>query len=84
MPLMTSVAAPVPAGHRSATAEVAEVVYAGPITRVAATVTGGARLTATLLSAEASTALAHGTSVVLAWPDTAVLDLSPVQPKESR
>ena len=76
--------APVPAGHRSIAAEVAEVVYAGPVTRVAATVTGGARLTATLLSAEASTALAHGTPVVLAWPAAAVLDLSPVQPKESR
>ncbi|CAN5394515.1 ABC transporter ATP-binding protein [soil metagenome] len=77
--------APVPAGHRSVSADVAEVVYAGPITRVAATVTGTAatvRLTATLLSAEASTAIAHGTPVVLAWPDTAVLDLTDVQPKE--
>jgi putative spermidine/putrescine transport system ATP-binding protein len=74
--------APVPAGYRSVVAEVAEVVYAGPITRVAATVTGGARLTATLLSAEASTDIAHGTPVVLSWPDTAVLDLSPAQPKE--
>ncbi|WP_199255152.1 ABC transporter ATP-binding protein [Mycolicibacterium mengxianglii] len=79
-------ATPVPAGHRSVSAEVAEVVYAGPITRIAAAVTGadGLRLTATLLSAEASTAIAHGTRVVLAWPDTAVLDLTPVQPKESQ
>jgi putative spermidine/putrescine transport system ATP-binding protein len=75
-------AAPAPAGQRSVTAEVAEVVYAGPITRVAATVTGSdglpgpVRLTATLLSAEASTALTHGTRVVLAWPDTAVRDLT--------
>lgn len=75
-------AAPVPTGHRSVPAEVAEVVYAGPITRVAATAAGGVRLTATLLSAEASTAVAHGTPVVLAWPDTAVLDLTAVQPKE--
>jgi putative spermidine/putrescine transport system ATP-binding protein len=82
--------APVPAGHRSVGAEVAEVVYAGPITRVAVTVTGvdGAsgpvRLTATLLSAEASAAIAHATPVVLSWPDTAVLDLTVVQPKESQ
>ncbi len=75
-------AAPVPAGHRSVTAEVAEVVYAGPITRVAATVTGvdglpaPVRLTATVLSADASTTLAHATPVVLAWPDTAVRDLT--------
>jgi len=83
-------ATPVPAGHRSVTADVAEVVYAGPITRVASTVTGvdglpgTVRLTATLLSAEASTAIAHGTPVVLAWPDTAVLDLTVVQPKEKQ
>ena len=79
-------AAAVPSGLHSVTAEVAEVVYAGPITRVAATVTGLAetvRLTATLLSAEASTAIAHATPVVLAWPDTAVLDLTSDQPKES-
>lgn len=78
--------APVPAGQRTVTAEVAEVVYAGPITRIAATVTGlseEARLTATLLSAEASTALTHGTPVVLAWPDTAVLNLTSDPTKES-
>lgn len=76
----------VPAGHRRVSAEVAEVVYAGPITRIAATVTGlsePVRLTATLLSVEASTDLAHGAPVVLAWPDTAVLDLTPDRPKES-
>lgn len=37
--VLDNAAAP-PAGHRSVSAEVAEVVYAGPITRVAATVTG--------------------------------------------
>lgn len=74
--------AAVPAAHRAVDAEVAEVVYAGPTTRIAATVTGAAglsspvRLTATLLSAEASTAIAHGTPIVLAWPDAAVLDLT--------
>ncbi|AQA03676.1 spermidine/putrescine ABC transporter ATP-binding protein [Mycobacterium sp. MS1601] len=77
---------PVPAWQRSVSAEVAEVVYAGPITRVAATVTGLAepvRLVATLLSAEASSAVQHGTPVTLAWPDTAVLDLTSDQSKES-
>ncbi|MBX7431544.1 ABC transporter ATP-binding protein [Mycobacterium sp. Y57] len=71
-----------PDGLHSVTAEVDEVVYAGPITRVAATVTGAARLpqpvrlTATLLSAEASAGIAHATPVVLAWPDSAVRDLN--------
>jgi putative spermidine/putrescine transport system ATP-binding protein len=67
--------APVPAGMRSVTAEVAEVVYAGPITRVAADASG-VRLTATLLSVDASTDVAHGATVVLAWPPTAVRSLS--------
>lgn len=78
--------APVPTGQRSVTAEVSEVVYAGPITRIAATVTGLSepiRLTATLLSADVSAALTHGAPVVLAWPDTAVLDLTPDRTKES-
>ncbi|MDG4663226.1 ABC transporter ATP-binding protein [Mycobacterium sp. 236(2023)] len=81
-------AAPVPDGLRSVAAEVAEVVYAGPITRVAATVTGigglGApvRLTATLLSADASSSLSHATPVLLAWPETAVRDLSSTGSKE--
>lgn len=74
--------AAVPTGHRCVTADVAEVVYAGPVTRIAATLTGvdglsgPVRLTATLLSAEASTAIAHATPVVLAWPDSAVRDLT--------
>ncbi|WP_179473354.1 ABC transporter ATP-binding protein [Mycolicibacterium vinylchloridicum] len=65
----------VPDGMRSVTAEVAEVVYAGPITRVAADASG-VPLTATLLSAETSTDIAHGATVVLAWPPTAVRSLS--------
>lgn len=78
--------APVPAGQRRVDAEVAEVVYAGPITRVAASVAGVAepvRLVATLLSADASTAIGHGTPVALAWPDTAVLDLTSDHAKET-
>jgi putative spermidine/putrescine transport system ATP-binding protein len=66
---------PVPAGMRSVTGQVAEVVYAGPITRVAVDASG-VRLTATLLSAEASTDIAHGATVVLAWPERAVRSLS--------
>jgi putative spermidine/putrescine transport system ATP-binding protein len=65
----------VPAGMRSAQATVAEVVYAGPITRIAADVSSGVRLTATTLSAETSADIAHGTPVVLAWPDSAVRPL---------
>ncbi|MEH3139302.1 MAG: ABC transporter ATP-binding protein [Mycobacterium kyogaense] len=65
------------AGEHRVDAHVAEVVYAGPITRIAATVTGhDIRLTATLLSAEASTALTHGSPVVLTWPEAAVRDLT--------
>ncbi|WP_163746049.1 ABC transporter ATP-binding protein [Mycolicibacterium helvum] len=67
--------APVPTGMRSVAAEVAEVVYAGPITRVAADA-AGVRLTATLLSAEASTDITHGATAVLAWPPGAVRSLS--------
>ncbi|MHA0285157.1 ABC transporter ATP-binding protein [Mycobacterium sp. C3-094] len=66
-----------PAGQPSVAARIAEVVYAGPITRIAATVTDhDIRLTATLLSAEASTALTHGSRVVLTWPEAAVRDLT--------
>ena len=58
-------------------ATVAEVVYAGPTTRVAARNGAGVELTATLLSAEASDALRHGAAVTLAWPDNAIRDLNP-------
>ncbi|CAN5548687.1 ABC transporter ATP-binding protein [soil metagenome] len=64
-----------PPGMRSIEATVDEVVYAGPITRIAARNERGVALTATLLSAEASDELTHGAPVVLAWPDSAVRDL---------
>jgi putative spermidine/putrescine transport system ATP-binding protein len=64
-----------PDGMRAVKATVAEVVYAGPITRIAADVSPDITLTATLLSAETSMDIAHGTPVVLAWPDSAVRDL---------
>jgi putative spermidine/putrescine transport system ATP-binding protein len=73
------VAAP---GIRTVDATVAEVIYAGPTTRVAAVaqVVGkpGVTLTATVLNAASSLPedLGHGTPITLAWPDSAVHDLS--------
>ena len=66
----------VPAGMRSVDADVAEVVYAGPITRIAADAAPGVRLTAAVLSADTDTDISHGAPVVLAWPDNAVRRLS--------
>ena len=76
---------PVPAGMHGVTARVAEVVYAGPVTRVAADTADGQRLTATLVSAHAPADIAHDVPVVLAWPDNAVRPLAGTrQPEESR
>ena len=72
-----------PAGMRTVDATVAEVVYAGPTTRIAATNPAGVELTATLLSAEASGDLAHGAPVTLAWPDSAIRDLT-IKPEEQQ
>jgi putative spermidine/putrescine transport system ATP-binding protein len=65
------------AGLRTVEATVAEVVYAGPTTRIAARVTPEITLTATLLNAGATgqADLARGTPVRLAWPDSAVRTL---------
>ncbi len=65
-----------PAGMHRVAATVAEVVYAGPVTRVAARNGGGVALTASMLSANASGDLEHGAPVLLAWPESAVTDLS--------
>ena len=65
-----------PVGMHLAEATVDEVVYAGPTTRVAVHDGAGTELTATLLSADASADLHHGTAVTLAWPDTAIRDLN--------
>ena len=70
----------VPAGMRSVEAVIAEVVYAGPITRVAADTATGLRLTATVLSADVATSVAHGSPAVLAWPDDAVRALHDTPP----
>lgn len=67
---------PVPAGMRTVNARVAEVVYAGPVTRVAADTADGRRLTATLVSAGTSTDITHDAPVVLAWSDNAVRPLT--------
>ena len=67
---------PVPAGMHTVSARVAEVVYAGPVTRVAADTASGQRLTATLVSAQTSADITHDAQVVLAWPDNAVRTLA--------
>jgi putative spermidine/putrescine transport system ATP-binding protein len=66
-----------PPGLRSVPATVSEVIYAGPVTRIAATAAPDVTLTATVLTASASlpTELGHGTEVRLAWPDNAVHSL---------
>ena len=60
----------VPAGMRSVEAVIAEVVYAGPITRVAADTATGLRLTATVLSADVATSVAHGSPPCSPGPTT--------------
>src|SRR6478609_3843349 len=72
-----------PAGMHTVDATVAEVVYSGPTTRIAARHPAGVELTATLLSAEASGDLEHGAPVTLAWPDNAVRDLN-TKPEEQQ
>jgi putative spermidine/putrescine transport system ATP-binding protein len=70
--------APTEPGAHAVEATVREVIYAGPTTRVAAATPPGVTLTATVLNASTSLPpdLAHGSTVTLAWPDTAVHDLS--------
>jgi putative spermidine/putrescine transport system ATP-binding protein len=66
------------AGSRTVAATVAEVIYAGATTRVAAVAASGVTLTATVLNASAGLPedLGHGAAITLAWPDSAVHDLS--------
>jgi putative spermidine/putrescine transport system ATP-binding protein len=68
----------VDAGTHSVEATVSEVIYGGPTTRVAAVAAPGVTLIATVLNSSAAlpTDLGHGSPVTLAWPDTAVHDLS--------
>jgi putative spermidine/putrescine transport system ATP-binding protein len=69
---------PTAPGTRSVDATVAEVIYAGPTTRVAAVAAPGVTLTATVLTAadELPADLGHGTAITMSWPDNAVHDLS--------
>jgi putative spermidine/putrescine transport system ATP-binding protein len=65
-------------GARSVDATVAEVIYSGATTRVAAIASPGVTLTATVLSSAATQLgdLDHGAAITLAWPDNAVHDLT--------
>jgi putative spermidine/putrescine transport system ATP-binding protein len=69
-------------GARSVDATVAEVIYSGAITRVAAVASldskSSVTLTATVLNSAATELgdLDHGAPITLAWPDSAVHDLS--------
>jgi putative spermidine/putrescine transport system ATP-binding protein len=65
-------------GTRSVDATVAEVIFGGPTTRVAAVAAPGVTLTATVLNSAALLPddLAHGAAITLSWPDNAVHDLS--------
>ncbi|MHA3020418.1 ABC transporter ATP-binding protein [Mycobacterium sp. BMJ-28] len=64
---------PAPAGARTIEATVAEIIYAGPLTRVTSTA-GDTTLTATVLTSAGTTlaGLSHGSPVVLSFPDSAV------------
>jgi putative spermidine/putrescine transport system ATP-binding protein len=66
------------AGARSVDATVAEVIYAGATTRVAAVASPGVTLTATVFSSAATELidLDHGSPITMSWPDSAVHDLS--------
>ena len=54
------------------------MIYAGPVTRVAADTDSGQRLTATLVSARTGAAITHDAPVVLAWHDDAVRPLADI------
>jgi putative spermidine/putrescine transport system ATP-binding protein len=69
---------PAEPGSHTVDATVSEVIYGGPTTRVAAVAAPNVTLVATVLNASATLPvdLAHGSAVTLAWPDSAVHDLS--------
>jgi putative spermidine/putrescine transport system ATP-binding protein len=64
-------------GMRTVDAKVAEIIYAGSTTSIAATAPGGVTLMATALNASTSlpSELDHGAPITLAWPESAVHDL---------
>lgn len=63
-----------PPGHRAVEASVTEVIYAGPLTRIAASTATGVSLSASALTASTAlpSGLQHGTSITLAWPESAI------------
>lgn len=65
---------PAAPGHRAVDATVTEIIYAGPLTRVAARTATGVSLAANVLTASAGlpTDLAHGSAITLTWPESAV------------
>jgi putative spermidine/putrescine transport system ATP-binding protein len=65
-------------GTRTVDATVSEVIYAGPTTKIAAVTEQGVTLLATVLTANAQLPahLEHGTPITLAWPETALHQLS--------
>jgi len=69
---------PAEPGSHTVDAIVSEVIYAGPTTRVAAVAATNVTLVATVLTASTNLPvdLVHGSAVTLAWPDSAVHDLS--------
>jgi putative spermidine/putrescine transport system ATP-binding protein len=65
-------------GVRTVEATVAEVIYAGPTTRITAHARPGVTLTATVLTASTwmPPDLHHGAPITLAWPEKAIHTLS--------
>jgi putative spermidine/putrescine transport system ATP-binding protein len=65
-------------GMRTVAATVSEVIYAGPTTKIAAATEQGVTLLATVLTASAHLPadLQHGAPITLAWPETALHQLS--------
>jgi putative spermidine/putrescine transport system ATP-binding protein len=65
-------------GHRAVEATVTEIIYAGPLTRIAATTAGGVALNASALTASSTLPqdISHGSAVTLSWPESAVHHLS--------
>src|SRR5689334_3537942 len=61
-------------GYRAVDATVTEIIYAGPLTRIAARTATGVSLSASVLTAGVAlpTDLGHGSQITLAWPESAV------------
>jgi len=62
------------AGHRGVAATVTEIIYAGPLTRIAATTAGGVAVNASVLTSSSSLPqdISHGSPITLTWPESAV------------